>query len=199
MSWSRLDFLKRFKLRLEFVAATSVALALCGGLLAIEAYLPDAMKAAAIEAAYRSNIETVDQIKLTRGYYTRNVVAKELASGHLIPSHDHKNNPKAIPLPATFVQDISDLLKAKETTLLTAATTANHRSPGDCRTAEKRENFPMKPMNGGTPVRDSMKNIVVSASGRERWARPLKPSMDSVFDSCPIAKTLAKAPKFMNT
>lgn len=117
MSWSRLDFLKRFKLRLEFVAATSVALALCGGLLAIEAYLPDAMKAAAIEAAYRSNIETVDQIKLTRGYYTRNVVAKELASGHLIPSHDHKNNPKAIPLPATFVQDISDLLKAKETTL----------------------------------------------------------------------------------
>ena len=113
----RLDFLNRFKLRLEYVAASSVALALCGGLLAIEVYLPDAMKAAAIEAAYRSNIETVDQIKLTRGYYTRNVVAKELANGHLIPSHDHKDNPKAIPLPATFVQDISDLLKAKETTL----------------------------------------------------------------------------------
>ncbi|UZE52340.1 EAL domain-containing protein [Rhodopseudomonas sp. P2A-2r] len=75
------------------------------------------MKAAAIEAAYRSNIETVDQIKLTRGYYTRNVVAKELASGHLTPSHDHKGNPNAIPLPATFVQDISDLLKERDTTL----------------------------------------------------------------------------------
>jgi diguanylate cyclase (GGDEF)-like protein len=94
-----------------------VALALGVGLLAIGIYLPDAMKAAAIEAAYRSNIETVDQIKLTRGYYTRNVVAKVLADGHLNPSHDHAGSPKAIPLPATFVQDISDLLKQKDTTL----------------------------------------------------------------------------------
>lgn len=110
-------FLDGSKFRPEFAAATIVATALALGLLAIEMYLPGAMKAAAIEAAYRSNIETVDQIKLTRGYYTRNVVAKELASGHLTPSHDHKGNPKAIPLPATFVQDISDLLKEKDTTL----------------------------------------------------------------------------------
>jgi diguanylate cyclase (GGDEF)-like protein len=113
----RKRLIDRLKVRPEFVAATSVALALATGLFAIDLYLPGAMKAAAIEAAYRSNIETVDQIKLTRGYYTRNVVAKELASGHLTPSHDHKGNPKAIPLPATFVQDISDLLKEKDTTL----------------------------------------------------------------------------------
>lgn len=113
----RKHFLDPLKLGPEFVAAASVALALAFGLLTIDIYLPDAMKAAAIEAAYRSNIETVDQIKLTRGYYTRNVVAKELASGHLTPSHDHKGNPSAIPLPATFVQDISDLLKEKDTTL----------------------------------------------------------------------------------
>ena len=80
-------------------------------------YLPGAMQSAAIDSAYRSNIEVADQIKITRGYYTRTVVAKALDTGILTPSYNHANDPKAIPLPATFVKDISDLLQKKDTTL----------------------------------------------------------------------------------
>jgi hypothetical protein len=79
--------------------------------------LPRAMRAAAIEAAYRSNLEIAEQIKITRGYYTQNVVAKVVGSGAFSASFEHKRDPKAIPLPATFVKDISDLLKERDTTL----------------------------------------------------------------------------------
>ena len=75
------------------------------------------MKSAAIESAYRGNIEVADQIKITRGYYTAQIVAKALASNALTPSYNHASDPGAIPLPATFVQDISDLLREKDTTL----------------------------------------------------------------------------------
>src|SRR5205823_4787237 len=80
-------------------------------------YLPGAMRAAVIEATHRSNLEIADQIKITRGYYTQNVVSKITAGGPFTASFLHKNDPMAIPLPATFVKDISDLLKEKATTL----------------------------------------------------------------------------------
>ena len=87
------------------------------GVAAVWLYLPDAMQAAALDAAFRSNIEVAEQIKITRGYYTQNVVAKATASGALTPSAHHVGDPGAIPLPATFVQDISALLARKDTTL----------------------------------------------------------------------------------
>ena len=97
------------------------------GVAATALYLPAAMRAAAIEAAYRSNLAVADQIKLTRGYYTKYVVAKALSTGALIPSFLHKEDPNAIPLPATFVKDISDLLMEKETSL--SARTHGHTAP----------------------------------------------------------------------
>ena len=51
------------------------------GVAATALYLPDAMRSAALDTAYRSNLEVADQIKITRGYYTRSVVAKALNSG----------------------------------------------------------------------------------------------------------------------
>ncbi|MBY0362675.1 MAG: diguanylate cyclase, partial [Phreatobacter sp.] len=87
------------------------------GVGAVWLYLPQAMQAAAIDAAYRSNIEVAEQIKITRGYYTQHVVAKATAAGTLNPSAIHAGDPGAIPLPATFVQDISDLLAKKATSL----------------------------------------------------------------------------------
>jgi diguanylate cyclase (GGDEF)-like protein len=101
----------------EFAIASVIAAGLAAGLVAIAVYLPGAMKAAALESAYRGNIDAADQIKITRGYYTRSVVSKALKSGALMPSYNHANDPNEIPLPATFVQDISELLKQKDTTL----------------------------------------------------------------------------------
>ncbi|WP_296575855.1 EAL domain-containing protein [Phreatobacter sp.] len=87
------------------------------GVGAVWLYLPQAMQAAAIDAAYRSNIDVAEQIKITRGYYTQHVVAKATAAGTLNPSAIHAGDPGAIPLPATFVQDISNLLAQKATSL----------------------------------------------------------------------------------
>ena len=87
------------------------------GVGATAVYLPNAIKTAALDAAYRSNLETADQIKITRGYYTKYVVAKALSSGALHPTYAHRDDPKGIPLPATFVHDISELLKKRDTSL----------------------------------------------------------------------------------
>jgi diguanylate cyclase (GGDEF)-like protein len=103
--------------RHEFLIAISISIVLCLGLAAIGLFLPQAMKSAAIESAFRGNIDVADQIKITRGYYTRQIVAKALASNTLTPNYNHASDPGAIPLPATFVQDISELLREKDTTL----------------------------------------------------------------------------------
>lgn len=103
--------------RPELVIVVFVTVALCFGLVAIASFLPRAMKSAAIESAYRGNIATADQMKITRGYYTREVVAKAIASQALTPAYDHASKLNVIPLPATFVHDISELLRAKDTTL----------------------------------------------------------------------------------
>jgi diguanylate cyclase (GGDEF)-like protein len=95
----------------------TIVVILCLGVTATAFYLPGAMHAAAIDAAYRGSLEVAEQIKITRGYYTKFVVAKALESGALVPSFMHRNDPKAIPLPATFVKDISELLKEKDTSL----------------------------------------------------------------------------------
>ena len=90
---------------------------LAAGVGATALYLPDAMRSAAIDAAYRGNLEVADLIKIARGYYTQHVVAKAVKTGALTPSYAHKDNANEIPLPATFVIDISDLLKERATTL----------------------------------------------------------------------------------
>ena len=51
----------------------SISIVLCSGLAAIGLFLPQAMKSAAIESAFRGNIDVADQIKITRGYYTRQI------------------------------------------------------------------------------------------------------------------------------
>lgn len=94
-----------------------VLVMLAAGVAASAWYVPDAMRSAAIESAFRSNLEVADEIKVTRNYYAKNIVAKVTQSGALTASFKHKDDPKAIPLPATFVKDISDLLKDRATSL----------------------------------------------------------------------------------
>jgi methyl-accepting chemotaxis protein len=54
--------------------------------------------------------DAINQYKLLRGYYTKNIVSKAKKNGLTI-HFKHKDDPKAIPLPATFIQDLSILLK----------------------------------------------------------------------------------------
>lgn len=57
----------------------------------------------------------VEQFKTIRGYYTKNVVGKVLAGSSLKGSFDHKNDNDKIPLPATMIHDLSELLSNKGT------------------------------------------------------------------------------------
>jgi methyl-accepting chemotaxis protein len=57
------------------------------------------------------------QFKTIRGYYTKNVIKKVVADGSLKPSYNHKTEEKSVPLPATFIHDISQLLAKEDTTV----------------------------------------------------------------------------------
>lgn len=69
----------------------------------------------AVDAAIKSASETVSQFKTIRGYYTKNIIAKVKANGTIKPAINHKGVPNTVPLPATFVHDISKLLEKQDT------------------------------------------------------------------------------------
>ncbi len=70
-------------------------------------YIPSSTKANAEQEAINMAQSTVQQYKQIRSYYTKNVVKKVLAGSSLKPSIEHKDNPNAIPLPATMIHDLS--------------------------------------------------------------------------------------------
>ncbi len=115
--WSRLSLRNFWNASPTWHVVLPVIAVVVLGVGAIALYLPGAMHAAAIDSAYRGNLEVADLIKITRGYYTRRVVVKAIETGRLTPSYEHENEIFAIPLPATFVKDISDLLKERDTSL----------------------------------------------------------------------------------
>jgi hypothetical protein len=78
-------------------------------------WLPSLVTRNAVEAAIESAQQTALQFKTLRGYYTKAVVAKVIAGSSLRPNFDHAHNDGAIPLPATMIHDLSDLLKNKGT------------------------------------------------------------------------------------
>ncbi len=80
----------------------------------LTAYLPAVLRSAAVESTVENNVEVSEQIKIIRGYYTQTVVSKALQSKAMEPSFDHKQNPLGIPLPATFVKDVSELLSKRD-------------------------------------------------------------------------------------
>jgi len=80
--------------------------------LLLPGYLADNSRDDAIATA--STI--ADQFKTIRAYYTKNVVAKAKANG-MKPSYNHKTIDDGIPLPATFIHDMSELFAEKDTTL----------------------------------------------------------------------------------
>ncbi|MEW6450377.1 MAG: methyl-accepting chemotaxis protein [Pseudomonadota bacterium] len=82
----------------------------------IWALLPSVMENTATHDAFLSNQQVATQFKTIRSYYTDFVVSKVVKSGAFVASHDHKTNDKAIPIPATFMHDLSGLLADKDTT-----------------------------------------------------------------------------------
>jgi methyl-accepting chemotaxis protein len=94
-----------------------IPVALAVGLFTLWMILPDMVRENARDAAIAAAQQTVGQFKTLRAYYTENVVKKATASGALRPSIDHKANPAEIPLPATMIHDLSELLRERDTTI----------------------------------------------------------------------------------
>lgn len=57
--------------------------------------------------AINSAKDMINQYKILRGYYTKNIVKKVKANSDLEISFDHHDNPNAIPLPASMIHDLS--------------------------------------------------------------------------------------------
>jgi len=52
---------------------------------------------------------TVNQLKVLRAYYVKNVIKKVIGKGGIKGSFNHEKDPNAIPLPATMIHDLSKL------------------------------------------------------------------------------------------
>ena len=99
---------------LLFKLVVPIPLCLCLGLLLAGLLLPSAMRNNAISAATEAAVETAGQVKTLRSYYTKFVVSDAKASGSLSLGIDHQNDPNVIPLPATMVHDVSELVAGEQ-------------------------------------------------------------------------------------
>ncbi|SFB99698.1 methyl-accepting chemotaxis protein [Pseudoalteromonas denitrificans] len=74
----------------------------------VAVFFPNIQEQNMIELSKKDAINTVNQIKTLRGYYTKNVIVKAKKFG-MKPDYEHKDNPNSIPLPATLVHELSDI------------------------------------------------------------------------------------------
>src|SRR5262249_4662054 len=79
--------------------------------------VPQIIARNATHDAILASVPVANQFKLIRAYYTDNVVPKALATGVLVTSVNHKSDPKAIPVPATMMHDMSALLAGNAPTI----------------------------------------------------------------------------------
>ncbi|MCG8546511.1 MAG: methyl-accepting chemotaxis protein [Alphaproteobacteria bacterium] len=100
------------KLILPVLAALVIAVVAIW--LVVPGFIADGVREHATDAAR----QVATQFKLIRGYYTRNVIKKVVADGNLKPSYNHKSEEKGVPLPATFIHDVSGLLAKEDTSVL---------------------------------------------------------------------------------
>ena len=86
-------------------------------IVALGFYIPAEIESQAVEGAAFASKQTATQFKVLRKYYVQNVVKKVTAGSDMKPAINHKQNAKAIPLPATMIHDLSALLKDEGTTV----------------------------------------------------------------------------------
>ncbi|SFG95882.1 hypothetical protein SAMN05518865_12514 [Duganella sp. CF458] len=94
-----------------------IALLLAGCGLVISALLPILISENAERDAVDSAQATVRQFLLLRKYYTENVAARVLAQTDMRVDPDYRSKENAIPLPATMIHDLSDLMQGGGTTV----------------------------------------------------------------------------------
>lgn len=79
--------------------------------------VPRIVASVAENDAVLANQQAAAEFKIIRAYYSDNVVNKVVKSGTFKATHDHKTKDAAIPLPATFLHDLTAALKNSNTTV----------------------------------------------------------------------------------
>ncbi|HED12377.1 MAG TPA: hypothetical protein ENI62_01735 [Gammaproteobacteria bacterium] len=79
---------------------------------------PTILKNNAEEDALLSAKRMVMQLKQLRSYYTKNVIKKVIGRDGIKADFNYKNNPNAIPLPATMIHDLSKMYSKGGTTII---------------------------------------------------------------------------------
>jgi methyl-accepting chemotaxis protein len=87
------------------------------GLIFAIVYIPRVLEQNVISGAVETAENNVKQFKILRKYYVKNVIKKVLKGSSIKGSVNHKNDPTAIPLPATLIHDLSEELSAAGTSL----------------------------------------------------------------------------------
>ncbi len=93
-----------------------VFISLLGLILAI-IYIPMVLEKNIVLNAIETAENNVKQFKVLRKYYVNNVIKKVLKNSDIKGAINHKNNPAAIPLPATLIHDLSEELNDAGTNL----------------------------------------------------------------------------------
>ncbi len=94
---------------LRLFIPVAIIMSLC--LMALLAVLSSKIKSNTISEAVSNAEISVKQFKTIRAYYTKNIVSTVLKNSDIKGAINHKNNPKAIPLPATMIHELSQELK----------------------------------------------------------------------------------------
>src|ERR1700687_3918782 len=94
-----------------------VPLTIFVALVLIWVIVPRIVASMAINDAVLANRQVAAEFKTIRAYYSENVVNKVVNGGAFKATHDHKGDAAAIPLPATFIHDLSAALKNNDTTV----------------------------------------------------------------------------------
>jgi len=100
-----------WRLFLPFVFVSSL-----GFILAV-LNIPDILEKNVVMSAVQTAENNVRQFKVLRKYYVKYVIKKVLKGSDLKASFNHRNDPNAIPLPATLIHDLSEELSEAGTSL----------------------------------------------------------------------------------
>lgn len=101
MKWSKLSLL--WQMIIPVFAVFFV------GIIITVSLIPGQIERNVIKTAIQSSEQTVQQFKTLRKYYANYVVQPVKSSDDITVAIDHKQNNKAIPLPATMIHDLSEL------------------------------------------------------------------------------------------
>ncbi|TQV89712.1 methyl-accepting chemotaxis protein [Aliikangiella coralliicola] len=87
------------------------------GLVALWIFIPQRVQQNAQFQAIEIAKQKALEFKVLRGYYAKNVISKIVKDGNLKPSFNHANNANEVPLPASMIHDLSELLQDKGTSI----------------------------------------------------------------------------------